>query len=101
MSGNERARRGALYAPGPLPGINQVWAESATGVQVRLLGRKANRWVVQVLGGDPENAASYIEIGLDEHATTYTYVRTDCDHDTWCCREHSTHASPHHGCVLR
>lgn len=80
-------------------GVGSTYREKATGRTWILIGRRSGRRIALLYspGGNEQQLRDLMSVA--ELEANYEHLR--CNHDDYCCTLHSTHASPHRGCVLR
>ena len=80
-------------------GTGFTYREKTTGKLWILTGRRSGRRVALVHspGGMAQKVRDFLPI--EELDADYEFLA--CNHANYCCSLHSTHASPHRGCILR
>lgn len=78
----------------PSPSTGQVWTHPEQEGSWRIAGARGQDFVLVRL--DDDEVIVTPRVGF-----TRTWEFAGCDHEVACCLVHSTHTSPHKGCVLR
>lgn len=86
-------------APSIHVGTGATYREKTTGKLWILTGRRSGRRVALVHspGGSGQQLRDFLSI--EELEAEFEFLA--CNHTDYCCTLHSTHASPHRGCILR
>lgn len=85
--------------PGIRPGIGDKYRCRVTARVFSVGGHRSK--ARSCLLHDPDGPAREVRdyVTLEELATGYEFL--GCDHEAACCDDHSTHTTPHMGCVFR